>query len=236
LTKWDISASKFAAEEAAATQAREDAIKKIDLTGRPVAGNKEAKVTIVNYDDFQCPFCARAHSTLFDNVIKQYGDHIKIIYKDYPLTEIHPWATRAAVNANCLGALNNDSYWAFADYVHANQKAIDGPDRRAVDAQKARLDGIARQIGTEHKLDMEKLNACIEKSDATAVMASAEEGNAVGVESTPTLFVNGEKLVGAVPPAALKRVIDKALTAAGVTPPEKPAVAETTVIPKNPNN
>src|SRR5579871_3529705 len=75
---------------------------KIDLNGRPVRGNKDAKVTIVNYDDFECPFCARMHETLTDDILKNYGDRVRIIYKDYPLAEIHPWAKHAANDANCL--------------------------------------------------------------------------------------------------------------------------------------
>ena len=66
-------------------------MKKIDLAGRPVRGNPDAKVTIVNYDDFECPFCSRMHSTLMSEILPQYGDKIKIVYKDYPLS-MHPWA------------------------------------------------------------------------------------------------------------------------------------------------
>ncbi|HZE27033.1 MAG TPA: thioredoxin domain-containing protein, partial [Terriglobales bacterium] len=68
-------------------------MKKVDLKGRPTRGNKDAKVVVINYDDFQCPFCSRMHSTLFPEILKEYGDRILFIYKDYPLAEIHPWAT-----------------------------------------------------------------------------------------------------------------------------------------------
>ena len=104
----------------------QDLMSKIDVKGRPVRGNKDAKVTIVNFDDFQCPFCARMHATLFPGLLKEYGSKVKIIYKDYPLVEIHPWAMHAAIDGNCLADQSNDAYWEFADYVHANAKAVGG--------------------------------------------------------------------------------------------------------------
>lgn len=99
-------------------------MKKVDLKGRPTRGSKDAKVVVVNYDDFQCPFCSRMHSTLFPGILKEYGDRVLIIYKDYPLAEIHPWATHAAVDANCLAEQSNDAYWDLADYLHANQHIV----------------------------------------------------------------------------------------------------------------
>ena len=101
-------------------------MKKIDVSGRPTRGSKAAKVIVVNYDDFQCPFCSRMHQTLFPQIYKEYGDKVLFIYKDYPLAEIHPWAIHAAINANCLAAQNNDAYWDFVDYLHANQQAVSG--------------------------------------------------------------------------------------------------------------
>ena len=85
----------------------DDVMAKIDLAGRPVRGNPNAKVTILNYDDFQCPFCARMHETLMKDILKIYGENVRIIYKDYPLITIHPWAMHAAINANCLNAQKN---------------------------------------------------------------------------------------------------------------------------------
>src|SRR5260370_33000751 len=106
-----------------------DPLEIIDLSGRPSRGPANAKVVIVNYDDFQCPFCARNHQTLFSDIMKSYGDRVPVVYKDYPLAEIHPWASHAANNANCLAGMSNDSYWNFADYVHANQREISGEKR-----------------------------------------------------------------------------------------------------------
>ena len=92
---------------------------KIDLQGRPVRGNKDAKVTVVVYDDFQCPYCSRMHQTLND-VRRATATGIKVVYKDFPLTEIHPWAERAAIDSECLAKADGSAYWDFAETVHAN--------------------------------------------------------------------------------------------------------------------
>lgn len=194
-----------------------EVMKKMDVKGRPTRGNKDAKVVVVNYDDFECPFCSRMHQTLFPQIFKEYGDRVIFIYKDYPLAEIHPWAIHAAVNANCLAAQNNDAYWDFADYLHANQHVVNAAQGLA--GQLAVIDQATLQQGQTHNLDPTKLQACIKTQDDTAIKASLHEGDAVGVSATPTLFVNGEEMDGALPIAELRSVLDRALTQAGVQPP-----------------
>ncbi|HXB98889.1 MAG TPA: thioredoxin domain-containing protein [Terriglobales bacterium] len=206
-----------------------EAMKKIDVSGRPTRGNKNAKVTIVNYDDFECPFCARMHSTLFPGLFKEYGDRVLFIYKDYPLEEIHPWAVHAAVNANCLNAQNNDAYWDYADYLHGNQHAIS--DQKGQDARNAELDKLATLQAQKHNLDVPKLQACVKAQDEKTVRASMKEGEALGVDATPTMFVNGQKLDGAVPAEDVRLALDQALTDAGVMPPVHSPAAEDKTTP-----
>jgi protein-disulfide isomerase len=194
----------------------QDIMSKIDVKGRPVRGNPEAKVTIINFDDFQCPFCSHMHSTLFANVFKDYGGKIKVIYKDYPLIEIHSWAMHAAIDGNCLGEQNNQAYWDFADYVHANQKLVAG---KSLDEAKGNLDNAANDQGQKHQLDQAKLQACLKKQDQSAVLASITEGDKMGIDSTPTMFINGEKLSGAVPEEELRAILDRALADNGQQPP-----------------
>ena len=194
----------------------QDLMSKIDVKGRPVRGNPEAKVTIINYDDFQCPYCSRMHTSLFSALFKDYGDRVKFIYKDYPLGEIHPWAMRAAIDGNCLGEQNSSAYWDFADYVHSNQKIVAGKSR--ADAF-ANLDNAAKEQAQKHQLDQEKLLACVQKQDETAVRASMSEGDKLGVDSTPTLFINGERFTGLVPEEELRTALDRALTDNGQAPP-----------------
>ena len=206
-TKYDLTSDPYA-----------EIMKKINVGGRPTRGNINAKVTVVNYDDFECPFCSRMHTALFPGLFKEYGDRVLFIYKDYPLEEIHPWAVHAAVNANCLGAQNGDAYWDYADYLHANQSAING--EKGHDGQNAELDKLAALQGQKHNLDVGKLQACLKAQDDKAVRASIHEGDTVGVDATPTMFVNGQKLDGAVPVDEVRGALDRALKDAGVAPPE----------------
>ncbi|HUQ49298.1 MAG TPA: thioredoxin domain-containing protein [Terriglobales bacterium] len=199
---------------------------KINVTGRPIRGNKDAKVSIVNYDDFQCPFCSRMHTTLMTDVLKTYGEKVRIIYKDYPLSSIHPWAIHSAVNANCLNDQSNDAYWDYADYVHANQQQImgSGDKKNTLLAQVTELDKSAMERAPKFGLNATKLASCVKAQDNKAVMASMQEAETLGVESTPTLFINGEKVSGALPFQTIAEFIDTALLEAGVTPPVRPKV------------
>jgi len=201
----------------------QELMSKIDIKGRPTRGNKDAKVVVVNFDDFQCPFCSRMHQTLFPQIYKEYGDRVLFVYKDFPLTEIHPWATHAAVNANCLAQQNNDAYWDFADYIHANQKQVNG--EHGQEAQTAAVDKITLLQGQQHNLDTTKLQACIKAQKDDSIEASMKEGESVGVSATPVLFVNGEEVEGALPIDELRAVLDRALIQAGVPVPVHSAAA-----------
>ncbi len=194
----------------------------IALTGRPVRGNPAAKVTIVSYDDLACPYCARMHSTLFPTTMDHYKDKIRVIYKDNPLNELHPWAMHAAIDANCLAAQNGEVYWAFVDYVHGHGQEINGEDRSLPKSFDA-LNRIARQHAMLAKLDLGKLDACIAAQDESQVRASAAEAESMHLEGAPALFIEGEKVYGAVPQVLLWQVIDRALRANGVEPPAAPA-------------
>jgi protein-disulfide isomerase len=198
MTKIDLTVDPYA-----------EVMKKIDLTGRPTRGARNAKVVAVNFDDFQCPFCSQMHSNLFPTLLKEYGDRVQFIYKDYPLDEIHPWAIHAAVDANCLAAQNPDAYWDFADYVHGNQKEINSA--KTLEGRYAALDQLATQQGQKHNLDAAKLQACVKAQDDKAVRASQKEGDKVGVSATPAMFINGQKIDGAVPIEDLRSALDSAL-------------------------
>jgi len=202
MTKLDLTKDPYA-----------DVMKKIDVGGRPTRGNKEAKVVAINYDDFQCPFCSRMHQTLFPQMLKEYGDRVLFIYKDYPLSQIHPWAIHAAVDANCLASQNNDAYWEFADYIHNNQGQVNS--EKGSEAQFSTLDRMTLQQGQKRNLDLPKLQSCIKAQQQDAVKASIKEAESLGVEATPTMFVNGEKVDGALPVNELRAVLDRALQQAG---------------------
>jgi protein-disulfide isomerase len=206
-----------------------DIMSKIDINGRPVRGIKGSKVVVVNFDDFECPFCSRMHQTLFPEILKEYGDRITFVYKDYPLVEIHPWATHAAVDANCLAAQNADAYWDFADYIHANQHDVNNEKTPA--ARFDELDKLTTLQGQKHNLDATKLQACIKAQDDSAVKASMKEAESVGVEATPTMFVNGEKIDGAVPPDQLRAALDRALKQNNLPVPDHNTATPTSPAP-----
>jgi protein-disulfide isomerase len=202
VTKFDLSKDAYS-----------DLMSKIDVTGRPSRGAKGAKVVVVNFDDFECPFCSRMHETLFPEIFKEYGDRVTFIYKDYPLAEIHPWAIHAAVDAGCLAAQNGDAFWDFADYIHANKQVIDSG--RTPDARLDVVDKMALMQGQRHSVDVSKLQACLKAQNEDQVRASMKEADSLGVNATPTLFINGQKIDGAVPINELRAALDTALRDAG---------------------
>jgi protein-disulfide isomerase len=210
--KFDLSKDPFA-----------DTMSKINVTGRPTRGAKASKVVVVNFDDFECPFCSRLHQTLFPEIFKEYGDRVTFIYKDYPLVEIHPWAVHAAVDANCLAVQNSDAYWDFADYIHTNQHEVNA--EKTPEARLAAVDRITLLQGQKHNLDVVKLQSCVKAQDESAVKASMKEADALGVEATPTMFIDGQKVDGAVPISEVRAALDRALRDANLPVPDHAAAA-----------
>jgi hypothetical protein len=98
----------------------------ISVLGRPIRGNPKAKVTIINFDDLECPFCARMHEVLFPATQQHYGDQVRYIYLDFPLVQLHPWAMHAAVDVNCLADQSPTGYWNLVDTLHQQSDNISG--------------------------------------------------------------------------------------------------------------
>jgi protein-disulfide isomerase len=202
-----------------------DPVFNIEIAGRPIRGNPDAKVTVVNFDDLECPYCARMHTSLFPSTLDRYKDKVRFVYKDDPLVDLHPWAMHAAVDANCIAAQNSQTYWNYVDYVHGHGQEVNGQDRNLTKSFAA-LDRIARDEASLAKLDSAKLDACIAKQDETVVRASAKEAEALGIDGTPALFVDGERINGAVPEEQVWLVIDRALMADGIEPPPHEPAAQ----------
>jgi len=194
----------------------------IPVDNRPIRGNPAAKVTVINYDDLECPYCARMHQQLFPMTLDRYKDKVRFVYLDDPLTELHPWALHAAVDANCIADQNTSAYWGYVDYLHAHGQEVTGPDRDPKKSYEV-LDKIAREQGKIFSLDASKLDACLQKQDETTVRASMKQADKLGVEGTPYLFIDGEHVDGAQPAEQVWAVIDRALRAAGVEPPSSNA-------------
>lgn len=217
LSKWDIGT---------------DPVSMLPTEGRPVRGNSDAKVAIVNFDDLECPFCAAMNAEFFPATLEHYKGLVKFIYLDYPLVEIHPWAMHAAVDANCLAAENPAAYWNYVDYLHTHGQDVTGPDRDLAKSA-AMLDKLANQEGARDHVDAAKLDACIAKQDDTKILAEIRAADRAGVNATPTFFVSGERWAGQLDERQLWVMIDRALTEQGITPPpaEAPATHAQTATP-----
>lgn len=222
MTKMDLSKDPYA-----------ETMKKIDIAGRPVRGNANAKVVVVNYDDLQCPYCSIVHQTLFPQLLKEYGDRVAFIYKDFPLSEIHPWAMRSAVDADCLAAQSGDAYWEFVDSTHANRQEVNA--EKGLDNQFAWLDRSALAEGGKFHLDATKLQSCVKDQKDDAIKASLKEAEALGINGTPTMFVNGQMIDGARPAAEFRALFDSALQQAGVPAPVH-AVPAAGAVPQPPSS
>lgn len=189
--------------------------------GRPARGGPaNAPVVIVGFDDLECPYCAKMHEQIFPALMKRYKNQVRIVYKDFPLGQ-HPWAMRAAIDVDCLAAQSGPGYWNLVDYIHAHAADMGGTEKSIAKANEM-LDSLTKAEGKRQKVNEGALNACIAKQDDTAVRASMKLGEDLGVDSTPALFVNGERLVGAIPMKYVYKTIDDALIAAGQTPPPPP--------------
>jgi protein-disulfide isomerase len=223
---------------------------KVPAAGRPSRGGPEnAPVTIVVFDDLECPFCAQMHAAMFPAIVDRYKDQVHIVYLDFPLSEIHPWALRAAVDANCLAVASPIAYWNYADYVHAHASDFGGEEHTVVKAN-SELDKFAEDQGAHMRVNSADLEACIKKQDDTVIKAAIKEGETLGVDATPTLYINGQKITDVDwrrnPMELIDRIVDDALRAAGQTPPPPlpsaatPAAAPTATPvatpPANPRN
>jgi protein-disulfide isomerase len=196
----------------------------------PRGGPEDAPVLIVGFDDLECPFCARLNAELFPALLDHYKDLVRIVYRSFP-EEGHPWAMRAAVDADCLGSQSARAYWAAVDEIHSHSSEYGGTGRSLAKA-KEEIDAEVRKQGQAFHVDGTKLDACIAKQDTTAEIASVRLGEQLGVESTPTIFINGVKVVGALPVEYIFGLIDDALRAEGKAPP--PPYAPSRVVAPTP--
>ncbi len=170
----------------------------INLAGLPFKGTADAKVAIVEYSDFQCPFCARAYPTV-KQVLKDYDGKVKFYYKHFPLG-FHQNAQKAAEAYEC--ALDQGKQWEYHDKLFDNSQG-DGTGLNIADLKK-----YAADLG----LDTAKFNSCLDGGQKAAkVQADTAEGAANGVSGTPTFFINGQAVVGAQPYSAFQQAIDAKL-------------------------
>jgi len=178
-------------------------MQKIKLDGAPSRGPADAKVTVVEFSDFECPYCGQAYEIFEKQVYPQYGDKVRFVFKQMPLTQIHPFAEDAAVASMCALQQGNDQFWKLYNGLFAKQNEI----------SKENLPARVEEIATATGLDVPKLKDCMQgRRSLDAVKADQAEAAAVGVNGTPTFFVNGRRVQGA-DANAFKQAIDQALGA-----------------------
>lgn len=173
----------------------------VTLDDRPTQGPATAPVTIVEFADFECPFCAHAFSEIETLVNTTYKGKVKVIFKAYPLN-VHPWAIKAAEAAECARLQNPDAFWDFARYFYTNQGSI---------TVKNLQDNVDKLVKSQ-KLDGPSLKACMDSPQTEARIKQDQlDGTSIHVSSTPTFFVNGIPVVGLPDPKILDFVIDSEL-------------------------
>lgn len=180
-------------------------MKKIDLKRKPAKGPENAKVVIVEWSDFQCPFCTRGYQTIENQVLKEYGDKVRFIFKNFPLA-FHPWAEPAAMATECLiEQKQTDAYWKLYAYYFDNQKDIT--------PQNLKEKSLEVLKGT--KADAAKFTECLDgQKTKDIVKAEMAEGQSVGVTGTPGFIINGRLVSGAQPFENFKNIIDDELARA----------------------
>jgi protein-disulfide isomerase len=166
-----------------------------DLAGRPMKGNPNAKVTIVEFSDFECPYCSRAVDEV-EAVLKAYPKEVKLYYLHFPLTSIHKTAMPAAIAAECAG--QQDKFWPFHDKLFQNQSSL--------------RDDFFKTTAKDLGLDESKFVACLENpATKDRVKQDQDQGNAAGVEGTPSFYINGSQYPQGIPSVdAVKAYVERA--------------------------
>jgi protein-disulfide isomerase len=168
----------------------------IDVSGSPSIGPDNAPITIVEYSDFQCPYCAQAVPTV-KKILKNYANKVRIVYKQFPL-DFHKDAFRASEASLCINEQSNEGFWKLHDYMLANPRSLN----QANLIEKA----------TEYGANKNQFSQCLQSGKyANQVDREMQEGRAIGVSSTPMFFVNGISLKGAQPYSAFEQLIEEEL-------------------------
>ena len=181
----------------------------LGAAAHPTLGPKNAPVTVIEFADFQCPFCKRSEDAV-KAIHEKYGDRIQLVFMDFPLS-FHPHAMPAANAARCANA--QGKFWQYHDALFADQSKLEPADLKAT----------AKTLG----LDTAKFNACFDKNQyGEAIQQDLEEGHRLNLNGTPTFFIDGREIVGAQPPENFVSIIDQELAKNGGDHNKKTAAAD----------
>lgn len=161
----------------------------------PTRGPDDAPVTIVEFEDFQCPFCKKAQTTL-DEVVSRYAGKVRVVHRDFPLEPLHPASLKAHEASRC--AADQDKFWQYRELLYKNAPA----------ASAEQLNDYASRVG----LNLDAFKQCVDSDKYKAAVEKDEsEGERLGVQGTPAFFINGRLLSGAQPENEFARIIDEEL-------------------------
>ena len=168
----------------------------VSIDDDPVRGNNDAPITIIEFSDYQCPFCRQWHVEVLPQLQAKYGDKIRLVYRDFPLYSIHPSAESAAVAANCAG--EQESYYEYGDLLFNNQDSLNTQ--------------TYEKLAQDLKLDLTSFKQCVaENRYKNEIDGDYKFASELGVRSTPTFFINGLAVVGAQPFEVFEQIIDMEL-------------------------
>jgi protein-disulfide isomerase len=195
---WDVNQNPFA-----------ESAKNLTTVG-PSFGPANAKVVMIVFSDFQCPYCREFARTIRENVPKKYPNDVRVIFHNFPLESIHPWAKDGAEAADCVGAQGNDAFWAFHDWIFEHQGDVNTNNVREKTLAFAQT----------QKLNTQKLTACLDShAFRPEVEANIKRDKELGLQQTPTFYVNGRVVPGALPWPALDTLIQMELNRPAFIPP-----------------
>jgi protein-disulfide isomerase len=175
-------------------------LNKLKTSGAPAFGPAAAPVTVVEFGDFECPNCKEEAKTLRDNVPSQFPTQVRVVFKDFPLEQIHPWAKAASIAGRCLYRQSPTAFWKYHDWIYEHQTDI------TPDNLKTQVSDFAKTVP---EVDALQFGQCIDtKATEAEVEASIAEGRSLHVDATPTLFLNGRRLIGNYPWQNIDQIIN----------------------------
>ena len=173
---------------------------KLKTEGAPSMGTQGAPVVIIEFSDFECPFCKNEASVMRKNLLSAYPKEVHLYFKQFPLESLHPWAKAAAIASRCVYRQNADAFWAYHDWIFDKQSDL---------TEENLKEKILEWAKDAKSIDSAKLGACMDsKATESEVARDVADGHAVKVDSTPTLFVNGRRIAASLDWPTLRSIID----------------------------
>lgn len=199
-TLWSLSESPFT-----------DTLNRLTTDG-PSFGVPDAKVTIVVFSDFECPYCRELAKNLRTNIPQKYPKDVRVVLKNFPIDAIHPWARAAAEAGACMADQSTGAFWAYHDWMFENQDKVNAEYQGKKTEFPAYLRDTAATLAQQQNVDPVKIRSCIDShASAAQVSKDVAEGDKLLIASTPTFYINGRPIGGAIPWASVDTLIQMEL-------------------------